>query len=142
MSDPNAAPLVQPENPTLPSGLAAAVPAKSTAELDATSAALLKAAPDTTDATQIPLSNGLLPDGSHPATPGIAPLYSAPAPQEAPTKATKAVAGTIVVAVGTGLAASATVLPAPYDGYVQGAVGILTIVAAFFGIYLPANKPK
>lgn len=86
--------------------------------------------------------NGLLPDGSHPATPGIAPLYSAPAPQEAPTKGTKAIVGTVVVAVGTGLAAAATVLPAPYDGYVQGAVGILTIVAAFFGIYLPANKPK
>jgi hypothetical protein len=86
--------------------------------------------------------NGLLPDGSHPATPGIPPLYSAPAPQEAPTKGTKAIVGTVVVAVGTGLAAAATVLPAPYDGYVQGAVGILTIVAAFFGIYLPANKPK
>jgi hypothetical protein len=86
--------------------------------------------------------NGLLPDGSHPATPGIAPLYSAPAPQEAPTRGTKAIVGTVVVAVGTGLAAAATVLPAPYDGYVQGAVGILTIVAAFFGIYLPANKPK
>ena len=86
--------------------------------------------------------NGLLPDGSHPATPGIAPLYSAPAPQEAPTKGTKAIVGTVVVAVGTGLAAAATVLPAPYDGYVQGAVSILTIVAAFFGIYLPANKPK
>jgi hypothetical protein len=99
------------------------------------------ASPVTADPNVDP-ATGLLPDGSHPATPGIAPLYSAPAPQEAPTKATKAVAGTIVVAVGTGLAASATVLPAPYDGYVQGAVGILTIVAAFFGIYLPANKPK
>lgn len=96
----------------------------------------------TTTSPQVDLATGLLPDGSHPATPGIAPLYSAPAPQEAPTKGTKAIVGTVVVAVGTGLAAAATVLPAPYDGYVQGAVGILTIVAAFFGIYLPANKPK
>jgi len=86
--------------------------------------------------------NGLLPDGSHPATPGIAPLYSAPAPQEAPTTATKAIAGTIVIAVGAALAGAASVLPSPYDGYAQGAVGILTIVAGWFGIYLPANKPK
>jgi len=87
-------------------------------------------------------TTGLLPDGSHPSTPGVPFIPSAPAPQEAPTKATKAIVGTVVIAVGTGLEAAATALPSPWDGYVQGAVAILTIVAGFFGIYIPANKPK
>lgn len=81
-------------------------------------------------------------NGDHPVTPGFAPIPSAPAPQEAPTKATKAIWGTVIVAISMGLAGAATVLPSPWDGYAQAAVSVIGIVAAFFGIYIPANKPK
>lgn len=58
------------------------------------------------------------------------------------TKPTKAIVGTVLAAVATGATAASTTLPEPWNGYITGGVVILGVVATWFGIYLPTNRPR
>lgn len=59
-----------------------------------------------------------------------------------PKKATKAHVGAVIALIATFLAAGSQSLPSPWADYGSGIVIVLGVVCSWFGIYLPANKPK